>query len=451
MNKVNDKLNILSSPTFTSLVNLFFKTLLLLAVIPLVNNYFTEPERFFWYSITTLWSIIIIMEFGLTPTITRYFSYISGRRSLQNIINNSENLCCNDVKSIMTMFSNFFHWNALCIILILVPIEYISIQEKIKNYENTQELYFLFSFTFFCSFFYLKSNVYSGVLQGLGYLPKVQIIQGIMAIIAILLTSFSIINTEELLLPVISFFTPFLIYFFLIRSIAINKVNKTFSNENSNIFLKIKKELFQKSFNDSWKSGIGIFSSQGLILGSTFLVNKFESVDVAINYMLTLQIIRGVISYSNVPFYSLMPSYCKLYAQGSFIELKRIMVKRFFLSIFIFLSSVFSFTFFASSSFGIAFLGNNYDPMIWIFMSIAFFFERVGALLLQSYTVTGDIKWHISNSLTALIVLALLGIFWNDFSIELMILFLGISYLIWAIPYNLFLLNRHGKFFYPRR
>ena len=345
------------------------------------------------------------------------------------------------------MFSNFFHWIALGVILMMVPIEYIFIQEKIKNYENTKELYFLFFLTFFSSFFYLKSNVYSGVLQGLGYLPKVQIIQGITAIITIFLTSFFIINTKELLLPIISFFIPFIVYFFIIRSIAINKVNKTFSNDNGNIFPKIKKELFLKTFNDSWKSGIGILSSQGLILGSTLLVSKFESVDVAINYMLTLQIIRGVISYSNVPFYSLMPEYYKLYSQESFIKLKRIMVKRFFLSIFIFLFSVFSFTIFVNSNISKYFLGNNYDLKIWIFVSIFFFFERIGALLLQSYTVTGDIRWHISNSVTALIVLVLLSIFWNEFSVYLLIFFLGTSYVIWAIPYSFFLIKRHNKFF----
>ena len=142
-----------------------------------------------------------------------------------------------------------------------------------------------------------------------------------------------------------------------------------------------------------------------------------------------------------------MPEYYKLYSQESFIKLKRIMVKRFFLSIFIFLFSVFSFTIFVNSNISKYFLGNNYDLKIWIFVSIFFFFERIGALLLQSYTVTGDIRWHISNSVTALIVLVLLSIFWNEFSVYLLIFFLGTSYVIWAIPYSLFLIKRHNKLF----
>lgn len=422
------------SPSLTSWFNLSAKTATIIIILPLVNNYFPELDIFIWFTITTLWSIILLMDLGLNPIITRYFSYLSGSKNLSIIIDYDSNMGLDDIEILVQLISRIYNWLILAILIFIMPMVFYSIYEKISLSEGITEYFFILIFVFFCSIFYLKSNVYNGVAQGLGYLPRVQLLQGITALISCFLSIISVIFNGGLLWTVIAFYSPFFLYFFAIKKISNDIINVTFIKYEGSIAIDVTKIFQKKILNDALKSGFGILASQGFILFAALLINRIETIVVATNFMLGLQVIRTVTSYSNVPFYSFVPFYCKLYAEKKVYELKPVLIKNIFSSLFLYILISFLITIVILSDFGNFFFGQNFETKMWLCFVLAYFFERIGGLFVQVYTISGDVKWHIFNGGAALLSMFFLIVLKDYFNAYLLIFIFGISYIVWVIP-----------------
>ena len=442
---INSIAGFMKSPALTSWFNLFTKTSTILIILPLVNNYFTEIDRFVWFTITTFWSIILLMDLGLNPTLTRYFSYLSGKGNLSNIIHNESAFGLADVNMLVKLISQIYNWIVLVVVLVILPLVFFSMYEKISGLERSREFLMLLCFSCFASVMYLKSNVHNGVVQGLGYLPKVQLVQGIVALLSCFLTVNAIIFSGSLLLAVIAFYIPFCGYFFVISKISRNLQARAFQDKDEIIFNEIKGKFKKRIIGDAWKSGIGILASQGFILVAALLINKFEPIYIATSFMLSLQLIRAASSYSQVPFYSLLPFYCKLYSQKKYKELSNVIKHKFLTSLLLYVFITLIVCLAVINDVGIFFFGSNFEEKIWFYFVIAYFFERIGALLVQVYTITGDVKWHIVNGGGSLISLSLVIIFYEYFDAYLLIFLFALSYILWVIPFTLYLIFKKSE------
>ena len=185
---------------------------------------------------------------------------------------------------------------------------------------------------------------------------------------------------------IVMFYAPFLLYFFIIRKLSRSLISITFGEFNYPAIKGIKKKFKKKILSDAIKSGLGILASQGFILFAALLINRIETIYVATSFMLSLQVIRAITSYSNVPFYSLIPFYCKLYSENKTHQLKPIIIKNFFISLFLYLLITFLVTLFLLSDSGNFFFGKNFEIKIWFYFIIAYFFERLCDFLFK-YTL----------------------------------------------------------------
>ena len=161
--------------------------------------------------------------------------------------------------------------------------------------------------------------------------------------------------------------------------------------------------------------------------------------------MLSLQLIRAASSYSQVPFYSLLPFYCKLYSQKKYKELRDVVKQKFLISLLLYVFITFIVCLAVINDVGIFFFGSNFEEKIWFYFVIAYFFERIGALLVQVYTITGDVKWHIVNGGGSLISLSLVIIFYEYFDAYLLIFLFALSYILWVIPFALYLIFKKSE------
>ena len=56
------KKHVLSSPTITSWLNLLAKSMAVFALIPVVNTNFSELDRFVWFTLTSMWSFVLLLD-----------------------------------------------------------------------------------------------------------------------------------------------------------------------------------------------------------------------------------------------------------------------------------------------------------------------------------------------------------------------------------------------------
>ena len=432
----------IGSPTITSWLNLSAKSMAIFFLIPLVNLNFTELDRFVWFSLATVWSIILVLDLGINPIVTRYFSYLMGKKGLFDIIPNNIEMNEGDIHAFVALIQRFYRIIIVFIIALLLPLFYLSVYEKIQTSEKLIEFIVLYFGCASICIVYLRSNVFNGIIQGLGHLPKVQITQFWVALTSIILSSLAIFLTESLLWTVIGFYCPYLIYFFLIRRIATTLISENFPNNDHNIFVNVKTQLARRLLEDFFKSGVGILASQGFVLGSAMLVNKIGSIQGATNYMMCLQFVRAISSYSQVPFYSKIPVFCKYYAAGKVLELNRAMTKGFTISLAIYVAMVSFVGLVASNSIGGKLFGAGFEINMWLIFGFAFLFERIGSTLIQVYTVTGDVKWHIANSGVALFSIAMVLLIRESINEYMFLISLMLSYLLFLVPYGSYLVYR---------
>lgn len=126
----------------------------------------------------------------------------------------------------------------------------------------------------------------------------------------------------------------------------------------------------------------------------------------ATTYFISLQYIRGILTFSQAPFYSKLPTLNQLYQSNS-SKLSTLALSS--SKTVIYLSTAFSSAFaiiIYYHGFGFHFLEfvKHMDLSFWLVISIAFIIERQSAILIQIYSVTNHIIWHKLNFATSSIL-----------------------------------------------
>ena len=426
------------------------KILGMLALIPLVNISFSELDRFFWFALATSWSLVLLLDSGLNATTTRYFSYLNATNNLSKIIPSDLPLNSDDIKLLTKLISKFYYAAMMIVGLLIFPAIFFSIYEKLADSPKFFEYLCLMIVTGIASLVYLFSNAFNGITQGLGSLPKVQLMQFTTTSVSVVLASTAIYVTKNLSVTIVCFYLPFSIYFFLIRRVALFELAKRFKNEKDANFQKVESMIKIRLLKDTIKSAVGVLSSQGFIIGTSMLVNKFESIDVAIVYMICMQIIRGVCSFSQVPFVSNLPLFCSQYAQEEYSRLAVGLTRKFILSIFLFITLTILVGFLSQTSLGILIFGTQLKQALWIAFGCTFLLERAGAILIQLYTVTGNIKWHIVNTGGGLLSLIIIITMPLKISAYTILGSIFLSYLFFVIPYICFYIIKEPNLNVPK-
>jgi hypothetical protein len=141
-----------------------------------------------------------------------------------------------------------------------------------------------------------------------------------------------------------------------------------------------------------------------------------------------------------VPFYSKIPLFCQQYAEKKYSVLSFSLGKRFSLSIIMYSALTIVVGLAAQTKFFVSYLGAGFEAKLWLLFGLTFLFERIGSTLIQAYTVTGDIKWHVANSGSAIISVLILLLFHNSIDVNTILSSIMASYLLFVIPYSLFLI-----------
>ena len=146
----------------------------------------------------------------------------------------------------------------------------------------------------------------------------------------------------------------------------------------------------------------GLIQASGLMYASLAEGAKLAS------YLLGLRVIQVISQTSQAPFYSKIPLMARLYAEGERQQLLQVSGRGVKLAHATFVAGFFAATLVGAPV--LEWLGSETkfpDAILWGLLGLAFFLERMGAMHLQLYSVTGHIIWHIANGLTGIVMVSL--------------------------------------------
>jgi hypothetical protein len=167
-------------------------------------------------------------------------------------------------------------------------------------------------------------------------------------------------------------------------------------------------ELFAALWPSAWRGGLGIIMSIGLIQGSGLLFASLASPGEVAAYLLALRIMQAISQFSQVPFYSTLPTLNRLHTQRRTDEqlaLAQKAMRRSHLTYCIgfFVVGIGAWMVLRAVGSHAEFV----SPLMWGVMGVAFFVERLGAMHMQLYSTTNHIIWHIANGLTGALMLVM--------------------------------------------
>ncbi|MFN4150097.1 MAG: hypothetical protein ACK4IX_04060, partial [Candidatus Sericytochromatia bacterium] len=211
---------------------------------------------------------------------------------------------------------------------------------------------------------------------------------------------------------------------------------------DQNIFInrkkfKFYKEIFDKIWPSSWRSGLGVLMSYGIVQSSTLVFAQSDDVGMVSSYLFSMRIMQIILNFCQAPFYSKIPQMSTFYAKGEYEKIKEVAKRGMGLSFLSYFLCWVIIYFFANPI--LALLGSNITfipSLLWTLMGFSYFIERYGAMHIQLYTLTDDVIWHISNGISGTIYVLLIFLFYSKLGVYVFPLSMIISYCLFYSWFN---------------
>jgi hypothetical protein len=401
-----------NSATFMTWGNLLIRTLGLVLLMPMVLTKLPDNEVIVWYLFSSLIALQQLVDMGFMQTFSRLISYGMGGAKIGDMI------AIRDIGTIKKIQTEpdwmTIHSIDRVMLRIYKKITLIAaclgaglgtwvLGGPIGNTSNTMAAWSAWIMVLLSSCWMLYGNYYAAYLQGMNEIARVQRWQMITALLATLIATLSLAMGGGLFWTITGYQA----------TLGINVL--------INIYLKgrigVKKECIcipavdvQTIWPVVWPSairtGVGVLMSAGLIQLSGIVYAQFGQAKSVASYLLGLQLIRAISSFSQPPFYTKLPVFARLYAgnrKDEIIKLAKDGMRKAYL---VFTTGFFLVGWFSDSLLTLMRSNVEFPGMVlWSLLGFGLFFERFGAMHIQLYSITNHIVWHIANGITGVIML----------------------------------------------
>ncbi|MAJ37338.1 MAG: hypothetical protein CMC19_05330 [Flavobacteriaceae bacterium] len=350
-------------------LNMIGKSTPLLILTPFYEMY-NSHEILLWSQILTFYSIILSLDLGVVQNCTRIMAY-SKKSDVQLI----------KFKAISTVYRN------LSVIILTLGILYI--------YSGTGNK-ILFLIVLLSATITIDNNKFISYLNGTTSFYISQRYQFLSLLLALSFSCFTFYLTNNIYY-LYSFFTWPILF-----RLLINKRKPTLLTESKNKVSKFKSKIYS----DSWKTAIGV------LFGGTFIqifflyISQNDVLPTTINaasMLITLQLLRQIIAFAQVPFMVELPQLAGLYKllDSKFIKIAKKAIRN---SIILYSIGVIVFVLTRNSPILSQYFLNTVeaDLLFWC-LALGLLFDRFYNFILHLVTVTDEILWHVVNPINVLI------------------------------------------------
>lgn len=403
-----------NSATFTTWGSLGVRLSAVAVLLPLVLVRFSPAEVAVWQLFATLFTLILLLDFGLSPTFSRLLAYARGGASIHDMAamtaqrgaRNGGQATGMNRHAGMAIVSTLRWLYPRLSLGILVPIGLFgtwALQTPIAQTASPQNGWVAWAIALLTSAFGLWGNAYAAALQGMdriAVLRRWEVLTGLGQIVsAIIVLSLG----GGLLMLVITYQSWVVLNAWRNRMLL-----KALHPELFEGIAERNTQVLHIMWPATWRSGIGVLMSQGIIQSSGLVYSQMASPAEVASYLLALRIMTTISQFAQAPFYSKLPRLAELQAQDRHAEQLVIAKNGMTTAHWVLTAGA------ISAAFSIApllhWLGSKtafVTPETWALICIAFFIERFGAMHLQLYTLTNHVVWHIANGVTGLLMIAI--------------------------------------------
>jgi len=419
------------SETLSLWIKLLAASAGLLLILPLATSLLNQKDLNALLVLISITRFQAVFDIGFEGIITRLLGQANENI---NILTKNPQIGQTSTNEILAASRLIYIRLSIVVLFVFILITYISF--SVNSFFNAQDFfnskYFIPAIIVIIS---MSLNVRGknrvAIMNAYGYLREQNYYRSFFILIGVITSILLGILTETLL--------AFMLYT-IITELGCFYFNKYWVKKNlpkTQIdFSKYKsKQTYKYILKSSIKTGIGMIIGMSIIQGTGIYSTAIFSLKNSNMFLTYLNYISAIGKFANAPFQSKLPKLNRLYAQSQMkhfntMYLSRLYYVSFLVAILSLIASFFIIIFFPAYEF-------NY--ILWLCLTLMIFAQRLGAINLQIYTVTNDIKWYFSNGITGLIALAFFYVLSPVNNLTDLVFVIIYAYIIFYIPYNSYL------------
>lgn len=397
------------SPTFTTWGSIGVRLMSVLLVLPLVLVRFEPAEVAVWQLFATLFTLMLLLDFGLSPTFSRLLAYARGGATLAQMADMRglpAGAAVADAGTAANIFGSLrwlFPRLALIALLLFGIVGTISLQRPIAMTANPAVAWLAWALVLPTSAIGLWGCVFTATLQGMNQIAILRRWE-IAASLGQVATCLAVLAGGGGLLALVAAYQCWTVIGALLGRVLLKRLHP----ELFAIKPALNVDVMRIMWPATWRSGIGILMGQGVIQASGVAYGQMGSPSEVAAYLLALRVMTVVSQFAQAPFYSKLPRLAEMQARGERAGQMQLAQHGMRLAHWINVAGVLAVAVVAQPM--LSLIGSK-TPFVaadvWALMALACFAERFGAMHLQLFSLTNNIKWHIASGVTGILMIVI--------------------------------------------
>lgn len=432
--------NILASATFNTWLSLAVRMGGMMVLLPLVLTHFDVGRVLVWQLQASILTMLIWIDFGLSPTFSRFIAMARGGAMLDRLRQtrpeSQGTAPAEDGRKVdlSVLVGTLVLVNAVMAALgtlIVSGVGTLAIAGPITGLDTPGEGWAAWGLTVLGLPLMLLNGANSAVLIGFDRITTLRRVETLVGICQILTNCIAVAATSNLTVVAASNTLWTAVGFFASRHFARRAMSDAGATRG-----RSARDYGVLAWAAGWRSGVGILFSTGLIQGSGMVMPQLAPPDTAAAYLLILRLITLASQISQAPFYSRLPAMTKALAEGARETTISAALGGMALSLWALVLSLLALIFVTPPV--LALIGSSVqmpDKTLAIVMSLAFFAERYGSMHMQLYTLSSHVIWHRVNGLTGVVMVLGCAALWPISGTLAMPLALLLAYAGFLCPY----------------
>ncbi len=400
-----------NSPTITTWGSFIAQSLSLVLVLPLLLTRFSEAEIALYYILATIWSLLMVPDFGFAPTFIRVLSYAKGGKVLppgpddQDNAPGSGQLNRESAAAVVSTMVALYLAIGMVLFVLLAICGPFFLRNPTTEALPSRDVWICWSAVVINGTLMFYGQIFSNYLQGMNRVALYRRWDAIFAV-GTVLVNFGILLAGLGIVELV-------VWVYTSGGLITLLRNRYLSLRiEEGLWKQLPRPRFDRAmlryvWPASWRSGLGVFMGNGTLQGSSLVYAKFGPPGDVATYLFSLRILMVIHQFSRAPFYSRIPQLAAAYAAGARDELLRGIRRGMMISYWTYVPPVILAGLTAPVILG--WMGSRTEfasPSLWALMGGAFLIDRFSAMHIQVYSLSNRILWHIVNGVTGILFVA---------------------------------------------
>jgi O-antigen/teichoic acid export membrane protein len=395
-------------------------------LLPLILHFLSSEELGLWYVFMSINSLILMLDFGFTPQLTRFITYsYSGSTTIQKDgLSNDSNLLgdvnvslLNKVLSISKIIFLFLA-TASFVLLSTVGTIYIN-HISDNNYDSTISWYIFCLACFINLFFYYYNAYFRGTGQFIELNKAIVLskIAQIICCIILFILGYGILGLSIAYLLSTIIYRVILSYFIKKNSYINSYTIRKMVDEKKDLWNELK-----KIWHNAWREGLVTVSRFGVTQSNVIICSIFLGLSEVTPYALSMQITSIIASLSSIYYSTIQPSLSQVSLLSTIKEKFQIFAPAWLIYVIAFMFLAVIIAVFAPFIFTIIKSNTEFDRNIFIIVALFVFLETNHSLFASYISTSNKVPYTKSYIVSAV------------FAVNLSVLFIKYSSLgIWSL------------------